>query len=65
MRYVTARCPLCLKRSVLDVDEVKLLAWEKGRHIQDAFPELTEGQRELIKTGTHPACWDEMLGDEE
>jgi hypothetical protein len=64
MRYVTPRCPLCNKSSVMDVEEDRLIAWQKGRHIQDAFPNLTADKRELIVTGTHPACWDEMLGEE-
>ena len=35
--------------------------WYKGAFIQDAFPHLSPDERELIQSGTHPECWDEMF----
>lgn len=32
-----------------------------GVFVQDALPMLTAAQREQVKTGTHPACWDNMF----
>lgn len=63
MRYQTPRCQMCHQSSVLDLDEVAVLAWQGGLHIQNAFPHLSADSRELILTGTHPSCWDEMMGD--
>jgi hypothetical protein len=34
-------------------------------HIQDAFPDLSVDDRELIKTGIHPWCWDIMMDEED
>jgi hypothetical protein len=31
--------------------------------VQDAFPQLTAGEREFIKTGITEASWDEMFGN--
>jgi hypothetical protein len=36
-----------------------------GAKVQDAFPTLSPALREQIITGTHPACWDEIFGDED
>lgn len=60
MRYTTPRCQMCRQSSNLVLDERKVAAWQAGAHIQNVFPELTAAQRELIMTGTHPGCWDEM-----
>lgn len=38
-------------------------AWEHGLHIQRAFPGLTPGQREEIKSGYHEECFDEDMSD--
>jgi hypothetical protein len=39
--------------------------WKDGALIQDAFPEVDKETRELIISGTHPACWQKMFGDAE
>ena len=42
-----------------------LYRWENGALIQDAFPMLTAGEREFIKTGITPDEWDNLFGDKE
>ena len=49
----------------MDVKMVDLAAYEDGALIQDAFPYLTSGQRELILTGISDEMWGNMFGDEE
>ena len=49
----------------IDVKVVDLAAYEDGALIQDAFPYLTIGQRELILTGISDEMWGDMFGDEE
>jgi hypothetical protein len=49
----------------MDVKMVDLAAYEDGALIQDAFPYLTSGQRELILTGINDEMWGDMFGDEE
>lgn len=61
VQVMTRACPMCSEPSYLDVDEDGLLRWEGGHYIQDAFPELTAEQRELLMTGFHPKCWDEVF----
>ena len=37
--------------------------WEGGMKVQDAFPYLSNGDREIIISRTCEKCWDEMFGD--
>ena len=61
----TPNCPWCHKFSVVEVPAAGLVEYMNGAHIQNAFPDLTANQRELLKTGTHAACWDQFVpGDE-
>ena len=43
--------------------EVALYDWENGTPIQDAFPTLTPGQREFIKSGITEEQWTETFAD--
>ena len=46
--------------------ERRYLAWSHGKLlIQEAFPDLSEGQREFIKTGITSAEWDKYFGDDD
>ena len=48
------------------VDEIAYSRWQcQEILIQQAFPEMTSGERELLKTGFHPACWDSLFNEEE
>ena len=55
---------MCGQRSVVTVERHELSAWQAGELIQKAFPSLSAGVRELLMTGTHPACWEEMFAEE-
>lgn len=51
-------CPFCGGTSHLVVKTADLEKYEDGAMIQDAFPTMTPDDRELIKTGICPTCWD-------
>lgn len=61
----TPACMVCGQRSVVEVDAAGHKAWKEGALIQVALPELTADERELLKTGTHAACWDVFAGEED
>jgi len=46
------------------VDEKELLTYLRGEYAHDAFKSLTIPLREQIISGVHPACWQEMWGEE-
>lgn len=44
--------------------ERRYLAWTHGKLLlQEAFPELSAGEREFIKTGITSAEWKKYMGD--
>jgi len=62
MIVYTKPCVMCKMPAILtDVDEDGYVAWkEMGYNIQDALPDLTADERELLMTGTHAHCWEKM-----
>jgi hypothetical protein len=46
----------------LPVTEQQIQAWQEGQLIQNAFPDLSPGDREFIKTGITNAEWNDMFG---
>ena len=56
----TLPCPVCKHVGAIEVRLDGFRAWMEGALIQDAFPELDQSQRELLMTGTHAHCWEQM-----
>lgn len=56
----TKPCMVCGERSQLRVSAFAFYQWQCGMLIQNAFPEMSADDRELLKSGTHPKCWDRM-----
>lgn len=49
----------------LPITELQLFKYNSGELIQDAFPHLSEDDREFIMTGMTPEEWDEACPEEE
>lgn len=55
-------CPFCGKGHSVWVNEIDYLDYADGEVlIQDAFPYLSADEREIIKTGICPTCWEGMF----
>ena len=55
-----------VRRSLdLPVTEAQLEAYAQGELLQNAFPNLTPGQREFIKTGITQAEWVAIFAEDE
>jgi hypothetical protein len=65
MVVVTPKCPICQRPSELKVPREGYALWKRGELLQVAMRELTADERELLLTGTHPACWDELVPDDD
>lgn len=40
--------------------------WQiRNLYVQDVFPHLDKDVREWMVSGTHPACWDQVFGEDE
>lgn len=55
--YTTKSCPMCGKTSKMKLDGEAYDKWRGGEFVQVAFPRMSADERELLISGTHPACW--------
>lgn len=58
-----APCRVCGEAETVTVPVDGYDRWVGGALVQNAFPDLHPDVRELLVSGTHPACWD-LLFDE-
>ena len=61
----TSRCPYCGKHGSVRVTVDDLARRAAGDVVQVAFPEMPEGLREQIVSGTHPDCYDALFAGTE
>lgn len=61
MVTVTKTCTWCGNAAVVEVDEVGYVKWKAGEFVQRAFPDMDIPTREMLISGTHPKCWDDMF----
>ena len=66
VKVQTRPCMVCGQHSELTVDKAAYERWAlHGELIQVAMPDMTTDERELLMTGTHSECWDNMIADDE
>jgi hypothetical protein len=61
----TKTCNVCDEYELWVLDRVAVERWQAGEYIQNAFPEMSMEDREMLISGTHPACWDKLFPKEE
>jgi len=61
----TKTCRMCDEYELWVLDSVAVARWQGGELIQDVFPEMSTEDREMLITGTHPACWDRLFPKDE
>ena len=57
-------CIHCGEDNQITLDAVALANWRNRELIQNVFSNLNYQQRELIQTGIHPECWNDMFPPE-
>ena len=57
-------CVECRRRLLFSCSVAGFLEWRKGKCIQDALPELTTEQREILISGLCGTCFDTYCGEE-
>lgn len=67
---VPKKCTVCGKYPTVVVatleDAVGLMRWGYQRvNVQQALPHWSAEARELLVSGTHPECWEQLFGNEE
>jgi hypothetical protein len=59
---MAARCKMCAANHVIFVKMHDYIEWKNGAgFIQDLMPYLSEGDRELLISGTCSQCFDSMF----
>ncbi len=61
MIFETRPCIVCGKPSALVLDEGKYKRWQGGEHVQVVFADWSAERRELLMSGTHPICWENIM----
>jgi hypothetical protein len=58
-------CTVCGEYEVWSLDRQAVERWQEGENIQRAFPDMPAADREVLISGTHPACWDKLFPGED
>ena len=61
---VVTECVFCQQNAIVIVNENEYNKWQDGELVQRAFPSMNKHEREMLISGTHPHCWDEMFADD-
>ena len=64
----TVTCPRCMVCGTQSHLRVPVEGWIKrmdGKATHVAFPDMPAEKREMLISGTHPKCWDELFRDME
>jgi hypothetical protein len=61
----TKTCTVCGEYEVWSLDRQAVTKWQEGEYIQNAFPDMSAEDRELLISGTHPACWNKLFPRED
>lgn len=62
---IQKKCNICGKLHVLDVKEESYKLYLSGVHIQDALPELSVDDRELLISGICGTCFDAIFSSDD
>ncbi len=52
------QCPFCNRISTVEVKQESFNKWKQGMLIQNAMPELSKQDRELLISGVCSLCWE-------
>ncbi len=61
---IKVTCMFCGTSKEFLLDGAKVLRWHNGEHIQDVFPELSAGDREMLISRICEPCFDKMFSEE-
>lgn len=58
----TRACMFCGEPSRVELTAEQAGALADRRPVQDVLPDVAPARRELLISGTHPACWERAFG---
>lgn len=60
---ITRVCIKCMKKKVFNLNATAVKAWQSGSFIQDVFPFMSAGDREMLISSICSQCFDDMFKD--
>lgn len=62
--HFVCECTKCHKSEIITVDGPDLFKYNQGAHAQEAFPELSAAQREMLCVSAFCGpCWDKTFAE--
>lgn len=55
-------CAVCGKQAEVSMTVDQFGRWQTGEFVQIVLPHMSASERELLISGTHPACWNKLYG---
>lgn len=65
LHVFTNICIVCGGRNIITVEADKYNLWRNKEYIQNVWPELAPGLREMMINGTHSACFEKLFPPEQ
>jgi hypothetical protein len=62
---IFVKCPHCHEMNEVAASVDGFRRWQEGEYIQDALPELSCDEREMLISGICPDCWVEIFGEDD
>lgn len=66
---IETTCPVCGRTNHVELNDEEAIMHERWRNrellIQDALPNKSYDEREMLITGICPECWKKLFGQEE
>ena len=56
----TTRCVYCKGSTLVTLLTDKYRQWKGGAHVQNVWPGMPIGDREILTSGTHSPCFDKL-----
>lgn len=61
VEFTCPKCTICGKQDRILLEKDKFDRWQNGEMIQKVWPDMRADKREVLISGTHPKCWDELF----
>jgi len=58
---INRHCVICSVKREINVDIEGFANWQNGARIQDALPDLSADDREMLISSICPTCWETEL----
>lgn len=58
-------CRDCQCRKMFELDPERYFEWQKGRLLQECFPEMLPGDREMLISSYCSSCFDKIFEEDE